>query len=134
MSTQENVKIKLTKTGTEVEIKSFLDARTSQANQAIYLKYANIDMKKAMQDAETGAETKSEDIVNIDTLPAEAIFEVRRNSVENMVVAINGEKVTDRKAALESLLDLPSSDFDEVTNKIDEITSETSLDPKDAPK
>ena len=89
MTKRENIKI-TTPEGTAVELKPFLDARTSQANKGIYLSYAKVNMKQAMADAQSGKEASGADAVNFDDLPASVMTEVKNSTIRGMVISVDG--------------------------------------------
>lgn len=140
MAKKENIKFKTSITETEVELRPYIDARTDQANSAIYLQYAKFDFNKAIQNnkaangkAPTDAEAEAlgKDAMKFDTLPGTAIAEIKNNAIKGMVVSVDGEKFDgDRDKILDAVLDLPKEEYDEIQAKIDEITKESKLDPK----
>lgn len=140
MAKKENIKFKTSITETEIELRPYVDARTDQANSAVYLQYAKFDFNKAIQNNKTAsgkapteaeAEALGKDAMKFDTLPGTAIAEIKNNAIKGMVVSLDGDnKGGDRDAILEAVLDLPKDEYDEIQAKIDEITKASKLDPK----
>lgn len=140
MAKKENIKITTSITETEIELRPYVDARTDQANSAIYLQYAKFDFNKAIQNnkakagapvSDAEAEKLGKESMMFDTLPGTAIAEIKNNAIRGMVVSVDGEKFDgDRDKILDAVLDLPKVEYDEIQEKIDEITKESKLDPK----
>jgi len=137
MAKKDNIKMTTSVTETPIELRPYLDARTDQLNQAVYLRYAKYDLKKAagsagntqLTDAEK--EKMSEDAVEFESLPGTAIAEIKNNAIKGMVVSVDGNTFEgDRDEILEAVLDLPKEDYDEIQAKIDEITKASTNSPK----
>lgn len=134
MTKRENIKI-TTPEGVAIELKPYLDARTSQANKGIYLGYAKVNMKQAIADAQAGKEASGADAVNFDDLPASVMTEVKNSTIRGMVMSVDGNNFDgDKDQILDAVLDLPESEYDFIQSEIDKIVGGTTLDPKDEQK
>lgn len=133
--TLDNIKFKTPVLEADIEILPYETTETDQLNQAVYLAYGSLDMKKAMEDSkkeqEGGSKADGSSSVVFENLPASAIMEIKNNAIKGFVVSIDGNNFGgDKDALLEDVLKLPKEDYDEIQRQIDLLKKDSTLDPK----
>ena len=108
----------------KVLIKAFPPAAMNLETRAQYLKYVNINPKKAVgKDEKTMTDQEKADLADFDRIPASAVAEIKDIAIKHMVLSIDGnpDNVLDRVKAMHL------TDYNFIVEKIDEIDKKTSL-------
>jgi len=120
----DNVTITLPISGKEVVLRGFVTKRMEVATSSVFMKHSKVDLTQAMKGDSSGI-----DMISLNDLPGTAITELTETTITNFVISLDGNDFGGNKEdILNACYELPSKDFDAITDKCHVITKGTSFD------
>lgn len=108
----------------KILLRAFAPAQMSLETRAQYLAFVKIDPKKMMgKDQKTMTDAEKADLAEFDSIPAEAMANIKDIAIKYMVKAVDGnpDNILDR------IKDMHIDDYNFVVDEIDKIDKATSL-------
>lgn len=108
----------------KILLRAFAPAAMSLETRAQYLAFVKIDPKKMMgKDQKTMTDEEKADLAEFDSIPAEAMANIKDIAIKYMVKAVDGnpDKVLDR------IKEMHINDYNFIVEEIDKIDKATSL-------
>ena len=108
----------------KVLLKAFPPAQMSLETRAQYLAFVKIDPKKMMgKDQTKMTEEEKADLAEFDSIPAEAMANIKDIAIKYMVASIDGDPTN----ILERVKSMHINDYNFIVTEIDKIDKATSL-------
>lgn len=108
----------------KVLLRAFPPAQMNLETRAQYLAFVKIDPKKMMgKDEKTMTDAEKADLAEFDSIPAEAMANIKDIAIKHMVRSVDGSPDN----VLERIKDMHLNDYNFVVDQIDAIDKATSL-------
>jgi len=108
----------------KILLRAFPPAQMNLETRAQYLKYVNINPKKAVgKDQAKMTDEEKADMADFDKIPASAIAEIKDISIRHMVRSVDGTEDN----VLERIKQMHLTDYNFIVAEIDKIDKATSL-------
>lgn len=123
----ENIELTTPVAEQKVTLRPYPTARMQHAQSAIFLRYANVNVKQAQEEAKKEGSDGSES-VQFGDLPGSALGEINELTVKNFVLTIDGDDFGgDKDKILEACLDMHIRDFQAILDRCNEINSDNEI-------